>query len=142
MKITTCTLFSPPQQSRCAPCIMKLIRRALLFSLTCTGPDTKGNKNSKAKPEKDMSSDEGEEEEEVEEENGGAADAKMDTKNGANNKTNSNKKPEGPMALGEIAFIDSKITSTKIDGLQPLYNVSVTCRPPIQPVTSNCAATD
>lgn len=28
------------------------------------------------------------------------------------------------MALGEIAFIDSKITSTKIDGLQPLYNVS------------------
>lgn len=30
----------------------------------------------------------------------------------------------GPMALGEISFIDSKITSTKIEGLQPLYSVS------------------
>lgn len=44
-----------------------------------------------------------------------------DTKNGA---TAKNKKSDGPMSLGEIAFIDSKITSTKIDGLQPLYNVS------------------
>lgn len=74
--------------------------------------ETKG-KNKAAKPEKEVS-------DEDDEENGSGDAAKKDTKNGAN------KKNEGPMALGEIAFIDSKITSTKIDGLQPLYNVS--CR--------------
>lgn len=83
-----------------------------------TGPDTKGK--NKAKPEKDEDESGEEEEEDEEEAENGSGDAPKDTKNGAA----ADKKPTGPMALGEIAFIDSKITSTKIDGLQPLYNVS------------------
>lgn len=44
---------------------------------------------------------------------------------GDGGKNGANKSEDGPMALGEIAFIDSKITSTKLDVLQPLYNVRV-----------------
>lgn len=102
------------------PNILKLPPTSVLITHNIhyiTVPDTKVK--NKAKPEKDED-ESGEEEEDEEEAENGSGDAPKETKNGAA----ADKKPTGPMALGEIAFIDSKITSTKIDGLQPLYNVS------------------